>query len=72
MQKNGFKVFILEDDKAMQKQIAEELKESNYRIHFFSKSDSIFDLMKFSPDILIQDYKSNKVINCYERQYMYL
>ncbi|MBX9850687.1 MAG: hypothetical protein K2X86_02905 [Cytophagaceae bacterium] len=72
MKKNGFKVFILEDDKAMQKQIAEELKERNYRIHFFSKRDSIFDLMKFSPDILIQDYKNNKVINCYECQYMYL
>ena len=66
MVKNEFKVFILEDDMKVQEEIREELKNSNYRLHFFSKSDSIFDLMKFSPDILIRDYKENKVINCYE------
>jgi DNA-binding response OmpR family regulator len=66
MVKNEFKVFIMEDDKQLQEEIVEELKNSNYRIHFFSKDESIFELMKFSPDILIRDYKQNKVINCYE------
>ena len=69
MKKNGFKVFIMEDDKRMQKKIAEELKENNYQIHFFSKSESVFDLFNFSPDILIQDYENNKIINCYEWQH---
>lgn len=66
--KNGdlFKVFIQEDDLEMQKKIRQELKPYNYIISFFSKSDSSFDLLRFSPDILIQDYAKNKVINCYQ------
>jgi DNA-binding response OmpR family regulator len=66
MVKNEFKVFIMEDDKQVREEILEELKDRNYRIHFFSKNESIFELMNFSPDILIKDYKRNKVINCYE------
>lgn len=66
MVKNEFKVFIMEDDKQVQEEIVEELKNSNYRIHFVPKDESIFELMKFSPDILIRDYRQNKVINCYE------
>lgn len=66
MRKSPYKVFIQEDDKAMQKKIAEELKENNYVISFFSKLDSAFDLLNFNPDILIQDYKSNKIVRCYE------
>jgi hypothetical protein len=64
--KASFKVFIQEDDKTMQKKIAEELKEYNYIINFFSKSESAFDLLNFNPDILIQDYKTKKVVKCYE------
>jgi DNA-binding response OmpR family regulator len=60
------KVFIQEDDKEMQKKIARELKDYNYAISFFSKDDSAFDLLLFNPDILIQDYKTKKVVNCYE------
>jgi DNA-binding response OmpR family regulator len=66
MRKLPYKVFIQEDDKGMQQKIAEELKEKNYTISFFSKSDSAFDLLNFNPDILIQDYKSNKIVRCYE------
>lgn len=66
MVKNEFKVFIMEDDKLVQEEIVEELKNSNYRILFFPKNESIFELMKFSPDILIRDYKAKKIINCYE------
>ncbi|HXA01425.1 MAG TPA: hypothetical protein VNW99_05515 [Cytophagaceae bacterium] len=63
---NSFKVFIQEDDLVMQKKIARELKPLNYRISFFSKSESTFDLLNFNPDILIQDYAKNKVVNYYE------
>jgi hypothetical protein len=66
MRKSPYKVFILEDDRAMQKQIAEELKENNYAICFFPKSYSTFDLLNFNPDILIQDYKNNKVVHCHD------
>ncbi|HEY8402248.1 MAG TPA: hypothetical protein VIK89_13360 [Cytophagaceae bacterium] len=62
----ALKVFVLEDDKQTQRKIAEDLKEYNYQLHFFSKEDSVFDLLKFSPDILIQDYKKKKIVNCYE------
>lgn len=60
------KVFVLEDDKPTQRKIAEDLKEYNYQLHFFSKENSVFDLLKFSPDILIQDYSKKKIVNCYE------
>jgi DNA-binding response OmpR family regulator len=66
MRKSPYKVFIQEDDKAMQLQIAEELKENNYIISFFSKSDSAFDLLNFNPDILIQDYRNKKIVHCHE------
>ena len=71
MQGNKMKVFIQEDDKLLQKRIAEDLKEYNYKLHFFSKDDSVFDLLKFNPDILIQDYYKNKVINCYQWAFPY-
>ncbi len=66
MKQVPYRVFIQEDDKSMQKQIAEELKEYNYKISFFSKSESAFDLLNFNPDILIQDYKSKKIVRCYQ------
>jgi DNA-binding response OmpR family regulator len=66
MRKSPYKVFIQEDDKAMQLKIAEELKENNYVISFFSKSDSAFDLLNFNPDILIQDYGNKKIVHCHE------
>ena len=65
MRKSPYRVFVQEDDKAMQKKIAEELKENNYIISFFSKNDSAFDLLNFNPDILIQDYKTNKIVHCH-------
>lgn len=66
MKNSNFRVFVLEDDKVTQQKIAEELKEYNYKIQFFPKDESVFDLLKFNPDILIQDYKKNIVIRCYE------
>lgn len=60
------KVFIQEDDKEMQRKIALDLKDYNYTISFFSKDESAFDLLMFNPDILIQDYQSNKIVKCYE------
>jgi hypothetical protein len=66
MKKSPYKVFVQEDDKNVQKQIAEELKGNNYIISFFSKSDCTFDLLNFNPDILIQDYKKNKIVHCHE------
>lgn len=66
--KNGdlFKVFIQEDDLEMQKKITQELNSYNYKISFFSKSDSTFDLLSLNPDILIQDYAKNKIIDFYK------
>ncbi len=66
MKKSVYKVFVQEDDKKLQKQIIEELKDNNYLISFFSKSDSTFDLLNLNPDILIQDYKKNKIVRCFE------
>ena len=66
MEKVLYKVFVQEDDKNIQKQIAEELKGNNYLISFFSKSDSTFDLLNLNPDILIQDYKNKKIVHCHE------
>lgn len=60
------KVFIQEDDLDMQKKIANELEQYNYRISFFSKNDSTFDLLSLNPDILIQDYSENKMVKYYE------
>jgi DNA-binding response OmpR family regulator len=65
------KVFIQEDDREMQKKIARDLKDYNYTISFFSKGDSAFDLLMFNPDILIQDYQTNKVVKCYEWEVPY-
>ncbi|MCS6824672.1 MAG: hypothetical protein NZ529_10285 [Cytophagaceae bacterium] len=65
------RVFIQEDDLAMQKKIAEELKEFNYSIKFFSKNDSAFELLQFNPDILIQDYSEKKIVNCYQWEVPY-
>ncbi len=65
MRTSPYKVFIQEDDKGLQKKIAEELKDNNYDISFFSKSESAFDLLNFNPDILIQDYKTNKIVHCH-------
>lgn len=64
--KKNLKVFILEDEEPIKEKITEDLKGFNYRIYFFSKSESVFDLLKFNPDILIQDYYKNKIINVHE------
>jgi hypothetical protein len=58
----GLKVFILEDDKPNQERITKDFQGMDYNISFFSKNESIFDLLKFYPDILIKDYKKNKVL----------
>jgi len=62
----SLKVFIQEDEEAVRNRIAEELKDKNYKIYFFPKSESVFDLIKFHPDIVIQDYRKNKVLNLHE------
>jgi hypothetical protein len=57
-----FKVFILEDEHANQEKILGDLKEFKHcKIHFFSKADSVFDLLNFSPDVVIYDYFTNKM-----------
>lgn len=61
-----FKVFIQEDEKALRERISLELKDKkNYKVHFFSKQDSVFDLLKFGPDIVFHDYFKNKVTHFY-------
>jgi hypothetical protein len=62
----NLKVFVQEDDQPLRAKIEEDLKSHNYRIYFFSKDDSVFDLMKLNPDIVIQDYIKNKVLNLHE------
>jgi DNA-binding response OmpR family regulator len=62
----NLKVFIQEDDEPLKEKIAEDLKDQNYRIYFFSKDESVFDLIKLYPDIVIQDYNKKKVINLHE------
>ena len=64
--RTSLKVFIQEDDKALQKKIAAEFKDYNCVINFFSKSESAFELLTFNPDILIQDFTTQKVVKCYQ------
>ncbi len=61
-----FKVFIQEDEKLLRDKIIQELKDKkNYHVHFFSKQDSVFDLLKFGPDIVFHDYFKNKATHFY-------
>jgi len=61
-----FKVFVLEDNLSNIQKITNELSDKNYNLHFFSKDNSVFDLLTFKPDILIHDYFENKVTLCHE------
>ena len=61
-----FKVFVLEDDLSNRETITNELRSKNYSLHFFSKDNSVFDLLAFNPDILIHDYFANKITHCHE------
>jgi len=61
-----FKVFVLEDDLSNRETIAKELRSKNYSLHFFSKDNSVFDLLAFNPDIIIHDYFTNKITHCHE------
>ena len=61
-----FKVFVLEDDLSNRETIAKELGSKNYSLHFFSKDNSVFDLLAFNPDILIHDYFANKITHFHE------
>lgn len=61
-----FKVFVLEDDLSYRETITNELRSKNYALHFFSKNNSVFDLLAFNPDIIIQDYFTNKITYCHE------
>jgi len=61
-----FKVFVLEDDLSNREIITNELRSKNYSLHFFSKDNSVFDLLAFNPDILIHDYFTNKITHCHE------
>ena len=60
------KVFVLEDNINNIRTITTELSKKNYNLHFFSKDNSVFDLLIFQPDILIHDYFANKVTHCHE------
>jgi PleD family two-component response regulator len=62
----SLRVFVMEDDKPSQQKIERDLKKHNYKIFFFSKNESVFELLKFNPDILIQDYNTKKILNCHE------
>ena len=62
----SLKVFVLEDDLTNRERITKELSDKNYLLHFFSKDNSVFDLLAFNPDILIHDYFENKVTHCHE------
>jgi hypothetical protein len=64
--KTGLRVFIQEDDKALQKKIAAEFKDYNCVLNFFPKSESAFYLLNFNPDILIQDFATRKAVKCYQ------
>ncbi len=59
------KVFVFEDDEQQKQRILKELEGRDYRIYFFPGSTAIFEVLTFNPDIIIQDYPGNKVINCY-------
>ncbi len=61
----SLRVFIQEDDKTLQKKIAEEFKDYNCVLNFFSKSESAFELLTLNPDILIQDFTTQKAVKCY-------
>ena len=61
-----FKVFVLEDNLNNRETITKELSGENYALHFFSKDNSVFDLLAFKPDILIHDYFANKITHCHE------
>lgn len=61
-----FKVFVLEDNLNNIQKITDELSDKNYNLHFFSKDNSVFDLLAFKPDILIHDYFTDKVTHCHE------
>ncbi|MBX9850597.1 MAG: hypothetical protein K2X86_02450 [Cytophagaceae bacterium] len=59
---HNLKVFIQEDELSLRIKIEESLKDQNYDIYFFSKSESIFDLINFNPDILIRNFQSKEVL----------
>lgn len=61
-----FKVFVLEDNLNNIKKITAELSDKNYNLHFFSKDNSVFDLLAFKPDILIHDYFADKITHCHK------
>jgi PleD family two-component response regulator len=62
----NLRVFVMEDHKSNQQKIEKALKKLNYKVFFFSKDESVFELLKFNPDILIQDYATKKMIKCHE------
>ncbi len=59
-------VFVQEDDKEMQKTIRDNYQKSNYQIQFLPNDFSVFELLSFNPDIIVQDFRNNNVINCFE------
>jgi CheY-like chemotaxis protein len=66
MKINSYRVIIQEDDKDMQRKIADELKGNDYNIQFVPKDLSVFDVMNWNPDIIISDYSTKEIIKCYE------
>jgi CheY-like chemotaxis protein len=62
----SLRVFVMEDHKPNQQKIEKALKKFRYKIFFFSKNESVFELLKFNPDILIQDYETQKILRCHE------
>lgn len=59
-------VFVQEDDKEMQKTIRDSYQKGNYQVQFLPNDFSVFELLNFSPDIIVQDFRNNNVINCFE------
>lgn len=62
----SYNVIIQEDDENTQKVISKELDGQNYVIQFVPKELSVFEVMKWNPDIIISDYSTKEIIKCYE------
>ena len=66
MEAKTIHVFVQEEDLEIRNEIKEGILAKNYKLHFFPSDFSIFELLNFNPDIIIQDFKKNQIVNCLE------
>lgn len=57
-------VFAFESSRENQSVILEEYNISNNELRFFPVSTSVFDLLQWNPDVIIQDYNKGHIIDC--------